>query len=65
METQTKQILQELKELRKEVMAIKEHMPDKDMFLSGQEEQIVLASYENEQKGKTLSSAKIRKELGL
>jgi len=59
----TKEILKELKDIKVEIQGIKENMPDKDMFLTAEEELLVEESYENEKKGKLVSSESLRKEL--
>ena len=45
-----KQVLEELKEIRKELKIIKETIPDKEMFLSVEEEKLLEESYVNEKK---------------
>ena len=60
-----KEILRELKEIRIEIHAIKENMPDRDMFLSAEEERLLEESYENEKKGELVSSVELRKNLGV
>jgi len=57
------EILKELKEIRIEINAIKERMPDKDMFLTQEEEALLEASYESEKKGELVSSITLRKSL--
>lgn len=59
------EILNELKTIRTELDYIKRHMPDKDSFLSSEEEHLLRASYEEEKDGKTLSHEEMKKELGL
>ena len=58
-------ILKELKEIRVEIKAIKDNMPDKDMFLNAEEERLLEESYEHEKKGELISSIELRKKLGL
>ena len=65
MSTEIKQVLDELKDIRKELKIIKENMPDKDMFLTAEEERLLAESYENEKKGKLISSKDLRKEIGI
>lgn len=60
-----RQILRELKEIKSDIKTIKENMPDKDMFLTAEEERLLEESYENEKKGELISSGKLRKELGV
>ncbi len=59
------EILRELKEIRIEIQAIKENMPDKDMFLTAEEERLLEESYENEKKGELVSSVELRKKIGI
>lgn len=54
------EILRELKEIRIEIQAIKENMPDKDMFLTAEEERLLEESYENEKRGDLVSSVGLR-----
>jgi hypothetical protein len=59
------QILKELKVIRMELDFIKDNMPDKDMFLTAEEEKLLEESFANEKSGKLTSSKNIRKELRL
>ena len=65
MTNESQEILKELREIRIEIQSIKENMPDKEMFLTSKEEEILQESYENEKKGETISSKALRKELGI
>ncbi len=65
MSNETKQILDELKQIRIDIEFIRETMPDKDMFLTTEEEKLLEESYINEEKGKLTSSKDLRKELGI
>ena len=58
-------ILKKLEKIEKEVGEIRENMPDKDMFLTSEEELLLEESYENEKKGNLISSEELRKELGI
>ncbi|MEK6953264.1 MAG: hypothetical protein AABX29_09715 [Nanoarchaeota archaeon] len=58
-------ILKKLEKIEKEVEEIKNNMPDKDMFLTSEEEVLLKESYENEKKGKLISSEDLRKEIGI
>ena len=60
-----KKILDELKEIRIEIKFIKDTMPDKEMFLTAEEEKLLEESYISEEKGKLVSSKTLRKELGI
>ncbi len=57
------QVLEELKTLKEEIIYIKEHMADRDMFLTSQEKQLLEESYESEKQCKTVSSAALLKKL--
>ncbi|MEK6887589.1 MAG: hypothetical protein AABX14_01445 [Candidatus Aenigmatarchaeota archaeon] len=65
MSNDIKQVLEELKEIREDLKLIKETMPDKEMFLTIEEEKLLEESYVNEQKGKLISSKDLRKEIGI
>jgi hypothetical protein len=65
MPTEAKQILDEIKSIKGELAYIKEHMPDKDMFLTAEEKRLLEESYVNEKEGRTVSSAALRKKLGI
>jgi len=65
MTNESQEILKELREIRIEIQSIKENMPDKEMFLTSEEEKLLQESYENEKKGETISSKALRKELGI
>jgi len=65
MVSETQQILKELKEIRSEIQTIKEEMPNKDMFLTAEEEQLLAESYGNEKNGSLISSEALRRELGI
>ncbi|MBI2499161.1 hypothetical protein HYV88_02875 [Candidatus Woesearchaeota archaeon] len=58
-------ILKKLEKIEKEVGEIRENMPDKDMFLTSEEELLLEESYDNEKKGNLISSEDLRKELGI
>lgn len=60
-----KQILKELKEIKMDLKVLKENMPDRDMFLTAEEEILLEESFVNEKDGKLTSSEDLRKELGL
>ena len=59
------QLLQELKEIRRDIKVIIENMPDKDMFLTSEEEILVEESYTNEKNKQLISSQSLRKQLGI
>ena len=65
MATETAQILGELREIKEELAFIKQHMPDKDMFLTVEEKELLEESYIHEREGKLISSEQLSKRLGL
>jgi len=65
MTTEIKQVLNELKDIKKELKSIKETMPNKEMFLTIEEEKLLEESYANEKNGELVSSKNLRKELGI
>ncbi len=65
MAAETQQILNELKAIKAELDFIKENMPDKDMFLTAEEKQLLKESHAHEREGKLVSSKDLRKQLGL
>ena len=65
MSNDIKQVLDELRVIKKDLQFIKESMPDKDMFLTAEEERLLEESYASGQKGKLISSKDLRKEIGL
>ena len=60
-----KQVMNELKNIRKELRFIKAHMADKDQFLDEEERKLLKESYEHEKAGKLISTTQLKKELGL
>ena len=60
-----KQVLEELKEIRKELKVIKETIPDKDMFLTAEEEKLLEESYIDEKNEDLISDEDLRKEIGI
>jgi len=65
MVNETKLILEELKTIRTELDFIKENMPDKDIFLTAEEKQLLEESFKNEKDGRLVSSKDLRKHLGI
>ena len=61
----SKQILEEIKIIKEEIIQIKDNMPDKEMFLTAEEKKLLEESYINEKQGKTISSSALRKKLGI
>ena len=62
MAEEIKEVLNELKEMRMDINFIKDNMPDKEMFLDSQEKELLAESFENEKKGKLISSESAREE---
>lgn len=61
----TQQLLNEIKAIKIEIKMLREILPDKDMFLTAEESRLLSESYENEKKGKLISSKALRKKLGI
>ena len=57
-------VYNELRSMKKEINYIKEHMIEVDMFLTIEEEALLDEALEEHKKGKTISLANLRKELG-
>lgn len=57
-------VFDELISMKKELSYIKEHMVDVDMFLTPEEEERLNEALEEHKKGKTISLANLKKELG-
>lgn len=57
-------VYEELKDMKKELAYIKDHMVDVDMFLTPEEEDKLEEALEEHKKGKTTSLDKLRAELG-
>ena len=62
---ENQQLLQELKEIKKDIRIIIENMPDKDMFLTSEEEVLLEESYIHEKNKQLISSQSLRKQLGI
>ncbi len=65
MTDENKQVLDELKKIRIDIKFIKESMPDKEMFLTAEEERLLEESYVNEKNGELTSSEVLIRELGI
>ncbi len=63
MEIQTKDIMDELRQIRIDIEIIKDNMPDKEMFLTADEEVLFERSFENEKNDELISSEELKKEL--
>jgi len=59
------QILQELKDIKKDLNYIKEHMVDADMIMTPEEEERFEESLQDLKEGRTTSLEDLKKELGL
>lgn len=57
-------VYDELKDMKKELAYIKDHMVDVDMFLTAEEEIKLEEALEEHKKGKTISLDKLKAELG-
>jgi hypothetical protein len=62
-QTTSKDILEELKVIRRDLLYIKKHMVDVDTILTHEEEKILEDSLEEYKKGKTTSLKDFEKEL--
>ena len=62
---ENRQLLQEIREIKKDVKTIMENMPDKDMFLTTEEEILLEQSYLNEKNKQLISSHDLRKQLSI
>ena len=58
---ENQQLLQEVREIKKDIKIIMENMPDKDMFLTSEEEVLLEESYNNERNKKLVSGKILRK----
>ena len=63
METEIRQIIDDLNIIKSELSTIKENMPDKEMFLTSEESKLLEESRQN--KRKFISSKNLRKSLGI
>ncbi|MBS3143879.1 hypothetical protein J4446_03335 [Candidatus Woesearchaeota archaeon] len=58
---ENQQLLQEVREIKKDIKIIMENMPDKDMFLTSEEKGLLEESYNNERNKKLVSGKILRK----
>lgn len=65
METEIKQILDDLSIIKTEIHSIKQNMPDKEMFLTCEEAKLLEESRQHEKEGKLVSARDLRKKLGI
>lgn len=63
MATEVKQILEKLDVIESKLDYIEENMPDKEIFLTTEEKQLLEESHKNEKEGKLISSGDLRKRL--
>lgn len=59
------QLIQELKEIKKDIHFIKEHMFDPDTIMTTEENKIFEQSLKELKEGKTTSLSEIKKEIGI
>ena len=64
-ETANQEILQELKNIKKELDFIKDHMVDVDTLMTAEEEQQFQKAMKEHKEGKTTSLGDLKKELGM
>ena len=58
---ENQQLLQEVREIKRDIKIIMENMPDKDMFLTSEEEVLLEESYNSEKNKKLVSGKSLRK----
>ena len=58
---ENQQLLQEVREIKRDIKIIMENMPGKDMFLTSEEEVLLEESYNNETSKKLVSGKNLRK----
>ena len=63
MEPTTRDLMNELKQIRVDINIIKDNVNEVDSQLSEEEERLLEESYENEERGELLSSEDLKKEL--
>ena len=62
---ETQEILNKLRKIEIDIEYIKETMPDREMFLTIEEKELLGKSYENEKKGLLMKSKDVRKQFGI
>ena len=65
METEMRQVMKKLEDIKAELNYIKEHMVDVDMVLTDDDRKALREAEEDLREGKTISHEKLKKELGL
>ncbi len=63
MSTESKTIIEMLSTIKNELNFIKDNMPNKEMFLTTEEKQLLRESYNHEKEGKLVSSKDLKKQL--
>ena len=63
MTPEMQKLLEEIREIKVEINFIRHNMPDKDMFLESGEKELLLESFETEQRGELVSEEELRKTL--
>ena len=58
---ENQQLLQEIREIKRDIKIIIENMPDKDIFLTFEEERLLEESYNSERNKKLVSGKSLRK----
>lgn len=56
-------LIKEIKAIRKDIAIIRNEMPDKEMFLTAEEKQLLKESYKNERKGLLISGDELKAQL--
>ena len=59
------EILDQLKKISIDIKIIKENMPDKEMFLTIEEEKLLVDSFENQKRGSLKGSVDLRREISI
>ena len=62
---ETQEILNKLRKIEIDIEYIKETMPDREMFLTIEEKELLGKSYEIEKKGLLMKSKDVRKQFGI
>lgn len=65
MDATIKEVIEELKHIRKDVTLIKKAVVDTESYLTPSEVKLLKDSLEDEEKGRLLTSKELRKKLGL
>ena len=58
---ENQQLLQEMREIKRDIKIIMKNMPDKDMFLTAEEKVLLEESYNNEKSKKLVSGKSLRR----